>query len=163
MESFATLNARAAVATQAEKAQRTSDERLARFNDNPVQYLQRRAAIGWGMDVPRGADPVVAARAIAEIETMSSVVKGMTPPAPAATEPEDVGAGYSQFRLQSAITDAILTIRQERSQRRANAFTDERDEIKSAFNPVFADVGLRLMRIPNWVRSERTIMEPRLR
>lgn len=150
--------------TVADDAEKRSAERVKRFHDDPVGYLRRQGAIGAKGNVPLGADPAIAAKALAEVAAMSAVVRPSYRAAPltAPVEPEMHEApGYSQHKMVDAITDAILELRGERARRRSN--DDERNAIKSAFNRTFADVGLRLVNIPNWVRYERTIMEPRLR
>jgi hypothetical protein len=110
-------------------------ERAERYSKNPARYEQRRQILGWGRDVPRGVTP-------------------------AEPEPSQL-PGYRLHLATEAIVDAFLELRAERQRSRRN--TDERDDIKAAYGPVFADVGIRLVKIPNWLRSERTIMEPRLR
>ncbi len=116
---------------------RRAAERADRYIKNPDEYLKRRAQIGWKNDVPHGVTP-----------------------------PEDLEAGslpgYKFHLSVEAITDAILELRAEKK-RAARHNEDERIAIKSEYNRVFADVGLRLVNIPNWNRWERAILNPRLR
>ena len=45
------------VSKWADEAEKRSRERAERFNANPQAYMARRAALGWGNDVPRGCTP----------------------------------------------------------------------------------------------------------
>lgn len=69
--------------------------------------------------------------------------------------------GYRLHLAKDAIVEAFLELRAERQRSRSNV--DPRDEIKSKFGSLFADEGIQLVKMRNWVRHERTIMEPRLR
>lgn len=128
------------LARMAKDAERRSQERATSYNANPAAYLAKRAALGWPNDVPRGCEP--------------------PKPSPADLDMSQL-PGYRVHLSIDAITDAILELRAEK-QRAARHNQDERETIKAAFGPTFADVGLRLVCIPRWNRHERTILNPRL-
>lgn len=130
---------------------RRDAERLSQYRANPEAWLARRVLAGLPAVPPRGAEGI-------QVRGRANRVE----PAPEPAEPEmHELPGYRLHLAKDAIVDAFLELRAERQRSRPN--TDERDAIKAEYGGIFADVGIRLVKIPNWARHERAIMEPRLR
>ena len=109
-------------------------ERVSRYQADPARYEARRAALGWSGDVPRGAEPA---------------------------EPEMPVREVKLYEMREAITAFVLDMRYERGRSPTRQNRDERDSIKDALSPTFADLGLRLVKIANWSRGQFTL-DPRL-
>lgn len=147
--SYAQLYPQSHAARVADEAEKRSAERAARFNSDPISYLRTGQAIGRGLAVPVGADPAIAARALAEVAAMSAIVRPsyrVVPLAAPVVEPEmHEASGYHHHKMVDAITDAVRAMKMERGNR-------QRDQLKELLNCEFQrqGVGLKVIRWEAW-------------
>ncbi len=156
MKSHTELKAERYLANQNERFAGRNADTEARRRANPALFEARRAELGW-------IKPIAAALSAPDhCADCGKYTKGYPCNCTADEfEPHQL-PGYKKHLAIEAIVDEIVDIRERMQRARSNGMT-LRNAIKSDLNSTFADVGLRLVNIPNWNPHTWTVLNPRLK